>query len=343
MPCIWIKEASSSKGTKFKLDDVSFNLQVSDLKSQLSKFSGIDEKHYGIVYRGLLLKDDQSLESYGVKEDATVYVLYRKQKKEDREEELDVDVEGLKPVLQAATASPVFKDKMDALLKNPETLTNILTLTPSLAQDPVALSILKDSEIFQNIIKNGDVSKLAKEHPSLIQAASHIAAEITKDVDTSSQRISNPEDNDMMDIEPEMLAQAEFMAAQEETYQSERNTGTDNNPQPITSTFLASALQVARANLVSTSTQTASVQSTSTAAPQLPPSAPQPPQISTEFFNEAMASVMTMNAQRNRFAAELQQLRDLGIEDEALSLRALQATNGDVQAACNLIFGGGLQ
>lgn len=55
-----------------------------------------------------------------------------------------------------------------------------------------------------------------------------------------------------------MLAQAEFMAAQEETYQNERNTGTDNNPQPITSTFLASALQVARANLVSTSTQTAS-------------------------------------------------------------------------------------
>lgn len=47
MPCIWIKEASSSKGSKFKLDDVSFNLQVSDLKSQLSKFSGIDEKHYG--------------------------------------------------------------------------------------------------------------------------------------------------------------------------------------------------------------------------------------------------------------------------------------------------------
>lgn len=105
MPCIWIKEASSSKGSKFKLDDVSFNLQVSDLKSQLSKFSGIDEKHYGtgsqanrpllvyvvlrcylydlgIVYRGLLLKDDQSLESYGVKEDATVYVLYRKQKNE---------------------------------------------------------------------------------------------------------------------------------------------------------------------------------------------------------------------------------------------------------------------
>ena len=42
------------------------------------------------------------------------------------------------------------------------------------------------------------------------------------------------------------------------------------------------------------------------------------------------------------FQSELQQLRDMGIEDEALSLRALQATNGNVQAACDLIFEGGL-
>ena len=42
------------------------------------------------------------------------------------------------------------------------------------------------------------------------------------------------------------------------------------------------------------------------------------------------------------FQSEVQQLRDMGIEDEALSLRALQATNGNVEAACNLIFEGGL-
>lgn len=53
-------------------------------------------------------------------------------------------------------------------------------------------------------------TRLAKEHPSLIQAASHIAAEITKDVDASSQRISNPEDDDMMDIEPEVREMAVF-------------------------------------------------------------------------------------------------------------------------------------
>ena len=51
-----------------------------------------------------------------------------------------------------------------------------------------------------------------------------------------------------------MLAQAELMAAHEEAIQNRQNPG--NTRQPITSSFFASALQAARANLVSTSTQT---------------------------------------------------------------------------------------
>ena len=50
-----------------------------------------------------------------------------------------------------------------------------------------------------------------------------------------------------------MLAQAELMAAHEEAIQNRQG---GNVRQPITSSFLASALQAARANLVSTSTQT---------------------------------------------------------------------------------------
>jgi hypothetical protein len=38
---------------------------------------------------------------------------------------------------------------------------------------------------------------------------------------------------------------------------------------------------------------------------------------------------------------QLQQLRDMGIQDDELSLRALQATGGDIQAALELIFAGG--
>jgi len=36
---------------------------------------------------------------------------------------------------------------------------------------------------------------------------------------------------------------------------------------------------------------------------------------------------------------QLQQLRDMGITDEALARRALEASGGDIQAALEFIFG----
>ncbi|KAG7281391.1 hypothetical protein CRUP_020803 [Coryphaenoides rupestris] len=42
-----------------------------------------------------------------------------------------------------------------------------------------------------------------------------------------------------------------------------------------------------------------------------------------------------------RWQSQIQQLRDMGIQDEELMLRVLQATDGDIQAALELIFAGG--
>lgn len=43
---------------------------------------------------------------------------------------------------------------------------------------------------------------------------------------------------------------------------------------------------------------------------------------------------------RDQFGRFLPQMREYGITDDNLSLRALQATNGDVEAALNLIYAG---
>lgn len=43
---------------------------------------------------------------------------------------------------------------------------------------------------------------------------------------------------------------------------------------------------------------------------------------------------------REQFDRFLPQMRELGITDDSLSLRALQATNGDIEAALNLIYAG---
>ena len=44
---------------------------------------------------------------------------------------------------------------------------------------------------------------------------------------------------------------------------------------------------------------------------------------------------------QSQWQPQLQQLCDMGIQDNELSLRALQATSGDIQAALELIFAGG--
>ncbi|VDI22283.1 Hypothetical predicted protein, partial [Mytilus galloprovincialis] len=64
-----------------------------------------------------------------------------------------------------------------------------------------------------------------------------------------------------------------------------------------------------------------------------------PPIISSDFFSQAIDQ-----AQQRTTAPsddQIQQLRDMGITDEALARRALQATGGDLQAALDLIFGDG--
>lgn len=40
-----------------------------------------------------------------------------------------------------------------------------------------------------------------------------------------------------------------------------------------------------------------------------------------------------------QYASQMQQMRELGVTDEVAMIEALQLTNGEVQAALNLVFG----
>ncbi len=49
-------------------------------------------------------------------------------------------------------------------------------------------------------------------------------------------------------------------------------------------------------------------------------------------------STSSTGARIRGWATQLQQMRDLGINDEIVAIQALEATDGDVQAAINIIF-----
>lgn len=58
-------------------------------------------------------------------------------------------------------------------------------------------------------------------------------------------------------------------------------------------------------------------------------------------FGPTHADSVCVFVLQGRWQSQMQQLRDMGIQDEELMLRALQATDGDIQAALELIFAGG--
>lgn len=60
------------------------------------------------------------------------------------------------------------------------------------------------------------------------------------------------------------------------------------------------------------------------AAPQAPPAAPIQPSSAAQIIIG--------------WAPQLRQMRELGITDDIVAIQALEATNGDVQAAINIIF-----
>lgn len=111
-------------------------------------------------------------------------------------------------------------------------------------------------------------------------------------------------------------------------------------PRPITQSELATALALASTPESSAATPTTGNQGPSSGVSPIPAGTP----ITNDLFNQALQQalqVSSMSSLQNQWQSQLQQLRDMGIRDEELILRALQATGGDIQAALDLIFAGG--
>ena len=72
----------------------------------------------------------------------------------------------------------------------------------------------------------------------------------------------------------------------------------------------------------------------STSAPQTQTSSSAP----TTSASTPSSSGPSVSSRMRSWATQMQQLRDLGINDEIIALQALEATDGDVQAAINIIF-----
>ncbi|XP_070829132.1 ubiquitin-like protein 7b [Chaetodon trifascialis] len=317
-----------------------------------------------LVHCGRKLKDDLTLDACGIQPGSTVHIL----KKTWAEPESCPE-----PVNRATAArefrvfhaalhslNSAYRDSVYKMLTNKESLDQIIVATPGLRSDPVALGVLQDKDLFVQFTDPNMLDVLISSHPALVNAIILVLHSVAGSMPTQSSASSsrNVSTSSYSDMPGGFMF--EGMSDDEDDIQSGSPAGPSSRaggstgmrpvslshsgatgPRPITQSELATALALASTPDSSAVTPTTSSQAdpSSSVAP-MPAGTP----VSNDLFSQALQQALqasNMSALQGRWQSQMQQLRDMGIQDEELMLRALQATDGDIQAALELIFAGG--
>ncbi|XP_059802646.1 ubiquitin-like protein 7a [Hypanus sabinus] len=317
-----------------------------------------------LVYCGRKLKDEQTLDFYGIQAGSTIHVLKKSwPEPEEKPEPVDQAAAAREfRVLQAALhASPAYREAVFKMLGNKESLDQIIVATPGLSNDPIALGVLQDKDLFVLFTDPSLLDTLIFSHPALVNAMVLVLHSVTGTTPppAAGGNSRNIPSSSYSEVPGGFLFDG--LSDDEDEFQQSRPAASSSNtsgsrpatlgysgsvgPRPITQSELATALALASTPESSAVTPTTGTQGTSSSlSPVMNSGAPSAAPISHDIFSQALQQALqasNISALQNQWQPQLQQLRDMGIQDTELSLRALQATGGDIQAALELIFAGG--
>ncbi|XP_062860518.1 ubiquitin-like protein 7b [Trichomycterus rosablanca] len=307
-----------------------------------------DPELIDLVHCGCKLKDDLTLDSYGIRSGSTLHILKKVwPEPEVKPEPVNKSAAAREfRLLQAAMHSnAAYRDTVFKLLSNKESLDQIIVASPGLRSDPVALGVLQDKDLFVQFTDPNLLDVLIQSHPSLVNAIILILHSVTSALPGQSNASTSRNVSEM----PGGFM-FEGMSDDDDDFQSENRAGSlrprpmnlssggATGPRPITQSELATALALANTPDSSAVTPSQDMSSGSSSVAAGTP-------VSSTVFSRALQQALQatgVSSLQGRWQTQMQQLRDMGIRDEELALRALQATDGDLQAALELIFAGGL-
>lgn len=241
-------------------------------------------------------------------------------------------------------------------LSRPEVLENIIAATPGLGDDPVAIAMIKDPELMAHMSDAETVRKIAQEHPSLIEAANHIAAHVHEEAANANQNQAGTSTGYSYSLE----------ALSDDEEMDSSASDPPREPLPLTrnssyNAITAAQLAAAIANATNTSFGSPSMNS-----PNIGNQNPASNLITSEMFSSAMQQAFasspstlgsslgsafstpstnrtdeeSLESITRRLQPQLRQMHEIGLTNDSVNIRALQATSGDVQAAIELVFNG---
>ncbi|XP_059123963.1 ubiquitin-like protein 7 isoform X1 [Peromyscus eremicus] len=322
-----------------------------------------DPELIDLIYCGRKLKDDQTLDFYGIQPGSTVHVLRKSWPEPDQKPEPVDKVAALREfrVLHSALqSSSSYREAVFKMLGNKESLDQIIVATPGLSSDPIALGVLQDKDLFSVFADPNMLDTLVPAHPALVNAIILVLHSVAGSnpmpgADSSSRSMPSSSYRDM----PGGFLFDGLSDDEDDFHPSTRSTPSSSTPssrpaslgysgaagpRPITQSELATALALASTPESSSHTPTPGTQGHSSGTSPMSSGVQSGTPITNDLFSQALQHALQASGQpslQSQWQPQLQQLRDMGIQDDELSLRALQATGGDIQAALELIFAGG--
>lgn len=251
----------------------------------------------------------------------------------------------------------------------------ILEAYPEFHTNLAAYAILRDSILIQSMTDFETVKNLAKEYPILVHSAEFVTKTIREHLtankpnlvqniqpaedslsDSSSSESDSPtvspnqRTGDIRQISRDQLSQALFLAGNASSNslsniaQRNQSTAAPSSAPSTSSAASASSGSSAAAQssslisnsmfsnalsqaLNATGSSATSTQSTSTQPSATPSASP----LNLPGSNENLSE---------RYATELQTMREMGLFEELMNIQALVISNGDVEAAINLVLSG---
>lgn len=351
--------------TTITLNDVNLKTKVAELKRQVAGRCNLPKDTLELIYCGLILEDDATIESTGLKNGSMVHVLKRK----EPESPVLFKYISEDSILQLTSAfksfneTPAFRSALHRLSKRPEVIDNIISSSPGLHEDSVAIAMLQDPDLMAHFTDVDTVKRIAELHPVLIEAAQNIAAAVHEEAHNvassgssssvvSSQSTARSYSVDNMSLEEEMARDiANFFSTHPDTLRfpdalpaaNSQTSQRSDNPPSSTSTSAG-----VNQPLVGNQSTGGSASRSRRITPQMFMEAMRQVALTTNPTVQATPSpaaslspiLPLIPPQTTDLHRQLTQMHEMGLQDDTVNVQALQFTNGDVQAAIELVFSG---
>ncbi|XP_039291880.1 ubiquitin-like protein 7 [Nilaparvata lugens] len=329
--------SSSIDFQRIRVDNVSFESKIKNLKVEVASKANLSKDSFELVYCGNILDDEASLTSCGLKHGVMVHVLKKKAKDPPKPAQnmSEAEIQTLVLAFRALTRFATYRNALQRLSR-PDILDNIIAITPGLSQDPVAISMIQNPELLARMGDIDTVRRIVEVHPALAEVANHIVASVHEDCAQGGSQSAAPASGYSYSLEA--LSDDDEMDSSQSSDSQHHGLSRQASYSTITAAHLAAAIASASGAGSGSGENTA---------------------ITSEMFNQAMqrtlSSIATPSTAQDAPAAasgtgppagglnlqrQLQQMRELGLTDDALNLHVLALTGGNVHDAIDLVYSG---